>query len=176
MTQRLPVHLLDPAAGVDGQVPIIESGRFVIGDPPAGGGGGGAVAGSAVTLKVSSATLTATTTAQDVPGLTAAVAVSSTTDHLLVQGVIDARSFSATSVILVGELVVDGVVHSSQMLLQGSAGRSTFGQNWLISGLSTGNHTVKLMARSTAGTVVVGGSHSTLTVITFAGDIDGGTL
>ena len=31
--KRLPVHNLDPATGADGQVPVIASGKFVIGDP-----------------------------------------------------------------------------------------------------------------------------------------------
>lgn len=40
MPSRVPVHNLDPAAGDDGQVPIIAGGKFIIGDPPGGGGGG----------------------------------------------------------------------------------------------------------------------------------------
>lgn len=37
---RLNVRGLDPAGGVDGQVPVISGGKFVIGNAPGGGSGG----------------------------------------------------------------------------------------------------------------------------------------
>lgn len=39
MTKRISVRELDPAGGADGQIPVIQSGKFVIGTPPGGSGG-----------------------------------------------------------------------------------------------------------------------------------------
>jgi hypothetical protein len=127
----------------------------------------GAFAVSAGTRSVrlsASAGLTLSTTATLVPGLTTSITPASASEAYFVMGTLDCNQGAN---VIVGELFIDGVADSSQIIVAVASGnRITASQSWLPVNLSAAAHTIELRARSvTAASGSLNGTHSTLTII-----------
>lgn len=79
---------------------------------------------------------------------------------------LDVEASSSASGSLVGEMTVDSTIDPTQAILTGQNFRTTAGQQWKVSGLPAGTHTIKISARVTSGTGwTYRPPHSTLLVV-----------
>lgn len=107
----------------------------------------------------STSSLTCTGTATLVPGTAVTIPVSATTDTFFVSGVFEFQATSTTDMTASGFLYVDGVEAPGTIRAVyrngATVGRASVAQNWVITGLTAGNHTFDLRANATAGTSMV---------------------
>ena len=136
------------------------------------GGGGGGTTPADTYSAACTASLDVTTTDTDIPGMSVSISVSATTDRFLVVAAIDARGGSSpTNAVMSGKLLVDGVAQSGVATFNTAstqANRGSVHQNWVITGMAPGTHTVKMQASMNIGTsaaILVGVTHTKMTAV-----------
>ncbi len=104
-----------------------------------------------------------TTVPQDIPGASVTISTVFPNTALVVMGVVD-WSASASTDVQVGNLVVDGVAQTGQLL--STALRGTSGQTWRVVLAAAGVHTLKLQASKVgaANAVTANPTHTSITV------------
>ena len=136
------------------------------------GGGGGGTTPADTYSAACTASLDVTTTDTDIPGMSVSISVSATTDRFLVVAAIDARGGSSpTNAVMSGKLLVDGVAQSGVATFNTAStqlSRGSVHQNWVITGMAPGTHTVKMQASMNTGTsaaILVGVTHTKMTAV-----------
>ena len=110
-----------------------------------GGGGSGSTPLDTYTAQ-STGAVSFTTTGVAVPGCQVGITVGATTDRYLVNGIADLQQTTNGTAIAIVDLLIDGTPVGPQIIASdssaGSATRFTVGQNWLLTGMSAGAHTI----------------------------------
>ena len=163
------ITLRGDGSGRIGQASWDASGTWV------GIGGGGAAGGPADTYTAqATAALTLTNVDADITGMSVPVSVADPNDRFLVVAAIDFRATTSSTIadnaVAVGKLLVDGVIQPGQAVFNsGSTAnvRATVHQNWVITGMSAGTHTVKMTAseNATSGSITLGITHTKMVVV-----------
>ncbi|WP_408895948.1 hypothetical protein ACJ5H2_13615 [Nocardioides sp. R1-1] len=115
-----------------------------------------AIASSEHSQVVSTAALTTSGTSADVPGLTKSFVSAGTSGIYVVSVSLDVERIATATAgnIFVGTVVMDGAAAAAQMVYQapGINSRCTVTKEYVFTGLSAGNHTVKVQGAGTAST------------------------
>lgn len=104
----------------------------------------------------------------DLPSMTQVIGVNSTNDVYLVTVTMDCAQTLTNTQTLVGYLNIDGTDQTGQLLYRAPAAnnRATVQQTWLVTGLTSGNHTLKVRANLTGtGAYTVSPVHSQITIV-----------
>lgn len=120
--------------------------------------------------RATSSVVNTTTTPTPVPGCSLTVPVVSTSERLLVVATVDSQNGSTTQATMTCSLYLDGVGQSGQVTYNGGtvvSTRATAGQQWVVTGLTPGNHTFDLRTAlsAAAGSVNAVLTHTQITVV-----------
>lgn len=121
-------------------------------------------------------TLSTDGTAKDVPGTELTLDVVGPEDKFLIIGTVDAKSTNTGTAVLTVHLWIDGAQSADptwpQFLFQagGQANdRKTIHQQWILTGLTAGTHTLKYRTGAAAAGIDIFQNHTRYTVVRLAG-------
>ena len=138
------------------------------------GSGGASTLDTYVATATSGSNTTLVPGGVDIPGTSVTVVSGGPSDRFLVNGVADTQMTAAGTATAAIDLFVDGAAAGGEALLNSgntASTRATIPQNWVVTGLSAGNHTFKMVGSvtTTNGTWRVNGLHSRLVIVKLVG-------